>query len=440
MFSIVCQQVVHEVGKDTLVPSPSLDASKRLRPLNVVTMRKKRKYALYHHKEYTAHDISLSGLLIDETVLNVDVEESKCCTLNHPERTSEMHMTITANNKGIAGASFSAANKFVITVKLGQLHCQEISDESFTSALNKRKLDMNNPFISEIKATKTVLCVVKGVITTSDKAEIKCTDKKNVNMNLLNRGDNSVNADLGVAFNIGKDMLIEPGTVLAYKVWKLRVNGNNGEMIPLMTTKMSGGFSRKKKETTKPLKKVLQPLLDCIEEGGQTLKSSLLDLFSCYGDVVAMSKVLSKAEDGCLNEDKDTFDQQFINIDTVWSILKYVGVQIEDRSVLYTKTNTKLLIAVAYMTDAVLELKNDDLEMICKFNKRQLKALSKILESAVVGTMSIPIDVNTSSVLKEAVRNFLIRLKFTVCNDSIQPPKIKSCIVECIFCVVYCLA
>jgi hypothetical protein len=43
---------------------------------------------------------------------------------------------------------------------------------------------MNNHFISEIKGTKTVLCVVKGVITTSDKAEIKRTDNTDGNIKL----------------------------------------------------------------------------------------------------------------------------------------------------------------------------------------------------------------------------------------------------------------
>ena len=43
---------------------------------------------------------------------------------------------------------------------------------------------MNNHFISEIKATKTVLCVVKGVIKTTDKAEIKRTDNTDVNIKL----------------------------------------------------------------------------------------------------------------------------------------------------------------------------------------------------------------------------------------------------------------
>ena len=43
---------------------------------------------------------------------------------------------------------------------------------------------MNNPFISELKATNAVLCVVKGVITTRDKAEVKRTDNTGVNIKL----------------------------------------------------------------------------------------------------------------------------------------------------------------------------------------------------------------------------------------------------------------
>jgi hypothetical protein len=59
MFPAICLQVVHEVGKNTLIPAPSIDESKRLIPLNVVTMRKKRTFLFHHHIEYTAHDISV---------------------------------------------------------------------------------------------------------------------------------------------------------------------------------------------------------------------------------------------------------------------------------------------------------------------------------------------------------------------------------------------
>jgi hypothetical protein len=43
---------------------------------------------------------------------------------------------------------------------------------------------MNNHFISEIKATKTVMCVVKGVIKITDKAEIKRTGITGANIKL----------------------------------------------------------------------------------------------------------------------------------------------------------------------------------------------------------------------------------------------------------------
>jgi hypothetical protein len=59
MFPAICLQVVQEVGKNTLIPAPSIDESKRLIPLNVVTMRKKRTYLFKQQTEYTAHDISV---------------------------------------------------------------------------------------------------------------------------------------------------------------------------------------------------------------------------------------------------------------------------------------------------------------------------------------------------------------------------------------------
>ena len=51
-------------------------------------------------------------------------------------------------------------------------------------------------------------------------------------------------------------------------------------------------------------------------------------------------------------------------------------------------------------------------------------------------------DVDMSSVLEEHVSSFLTDLDFTVFKDdnTVLPPKTKTCIVECIFCVLYCLS
>jgi hypothetical protein len=43
---------------------------------------------------------------------------------------------------------------------------------------------MNHPFISKLKDTNAVLCVVKGVIKTTDKFEVKRTDNTDVNIKL----------------------------------------------------------------------------------------------------------------------------------------------------------------------------------------------------------------------------------------------------------------
>ena len=242
MFPAICLQVVHEVGNNTLIPSPSIDESKRLLPLNVVTMRKKRKFLFRHHIEYTAHDISLTDLLIDQQVLEVQVEESKCCWYNSPNEIYSLHGKIGASIKRRVNASASASHAVAINVKVGELLCQEIRDASFMLALKKRKLDMNNHFISEIKATKTVMCVVKGVIKITDKAEIKRTGITGANIKLSEKVTSTIDVDVGGALNDVREIVIEPGITLAYKVWELHVDVNSGEIIPIMTPENSGGF------------------------------------------------------------------------------------------------------------------------------------------------------------------------------------------------------
>jgi hypothetical protein len=53
----VCRKLVHEVGKHTLIPSPSIEESKQIRPLFVVTMTKKRKYIFFYIKKYSPYNI-----------------------------------------------------------------------------------------------------------------------------------------------------------------------------------------------------------------------------------------------------------------------------------------------------------------------------------------------------------------------------------------------
>ena len=40
-----------------------------------------------------------------------------------------------------------------------------------------------------------------------------------------------------------REIVIEPGITLAYKVWQLNVDVDSGEIIPIMTQEQSGGFS-----------------------------------------------------------------------------------------------------------------------------------------------------------------------------------------------------
>ena len=39
-----------------------------------------------------------------------------------------------------------------------------------------------------------------------------------------------------------REIVIEPGITLAYKVWELNVDVDSGEIIPIMTPDHSGGF------------------------------------------------------------------------------------------------------------------------------------------------------------------------------------------------------
>ena len=65
-------------------------------------------------------------------------EKSTCCTINHTEGTSSMNLKIGANMKDTVGANIIACDKVAVTLKLGRLFRDEIPDEIFMLALNKR--------------------------------------------------------------------------------------------------------------------------------------------------------------------------------------------------------------------------------------------------------------------------------------------------------------
>ena len=485
MFPAICRRVVSEVGKDTLIPSPSIDESKQLLPLNVVTMREKRKFYICSSIEISTYDMSLKDLLTDhDELVETRVNKLISCSLYSPAMTFLFISKIQSSTNNIVDACFSATDKVEMSMKLRDLVCEEISDINFENALKKRRLDTENPLIKQIKDTNTVLGVVKSVIKTSEKAEIKLIQKKDCNLQV----NIKVDANIGAAATKFQNMGIEKGTILAYKVWKLNVYLDSGKMDPIMTKYSSGGFfksdeekqkdssggsslidetEKKKKlqdipttwtlykrargcspmkakdeDPLKNLKEILQPLRDCIEADGQPIKSSLLALMTYSRDVSALSKILSKAEHGCLNEDEDILDKHFINNDTVRSILKFVGVQTEEGRILFQGNPTPKLMAVAYMIDAIVEFENDDLEKICNYNELQLKTLLKIFESAITSNMIIFMDVEMLSVLTESLSSFLTNQNFTVYKDCkrIKPPKTQTCNAECIFCVLYCLS
>ena len=245
MFPALCRQVVSEVGKDTLRPSPSIDESKQLLPLNVVTMREKRTFYIFSSVEISTYDMSLTDLLTDhDELVEAKLEEMSCCSIDMPDGTYSWNMKIRADMKGIIDASASTNDNVEMNVKFGKLLCEEIRDTSFVNALKKRRIDTNHTLIEQIKETNTVLCVVKGVIKTSQNAEFTLKEKNDWNLKVKSKVDANIEAAATGFQNMG----IEKGTILAYKIWKLNVYLDSGEMDPIMTKYGSGGFFKSGKE------------------------------------------------------------------------------------------------------------------------------------------------------------------------------------------------
>ena len=155
MFPAVCSEVAKEVGRKTLIPSPGIDESRKLKTQHIVIMRKKKFLKLlYRGKTYSPCNIELLDILNDHSVLEVETERWECCTLNHREGNRSMDVKIKGK---ILCFRCSLAKKDEFTVNIGQLYGEEISYGSFKSALQGRSLDMTHSIMEEITDTNAVL-------------------------------------------------------------------------------------------------------------------------------------------------------------------------------------------------------------------------------------------------------------------------------------------
>ena len=105
------------------------------------------------------------------------------------------------------------------------------------------------------------------------------------------------------------------------------------------------------------IKTKIHDTIQQLEEADRpTIKDLLGTLFSKFEDALAMSDILSNAENALLSEDNNTVNR-FLSSNTAVSILEFVGAQIDDGRVLYKGEATPILIAVASMIDYIIEFK-----------------------------------------------------------------------------------
>ncbi|XP_076088743.1 uncharacterized protein LOC143059142 isoform X2 [Mytilus galloprovincialis] len=465
MFPAVCHQFVNAMGKDTLIPSSSLEESTRISPFNVVAKRRKRRWIFFHKIEYSTYDFPLYDLLNSNAVFESELEETAFCSYN-PESTYSLSGKFGVDiMKDLMDANLSASDKVTISAKLGEVNLVQVADpDNFMSELMTRKLNMNHPLVKQIRKSKdTVLCVIRGVIQTTDNAEIKRIQDKHLKETMSEKVTKEGGNESGeISENKKKDITLEKGTTLAYKVWELKINAENGSIEPIMTAELEGGFHHSTMDdittdgdesSTSPteqeetsvlqhLEEQLQPLFDLPEAEGQLLKLALLKLMTCHSDVVLLSKLLVQAETGNLKEEKEKHNELIVNKAETWTVATSAGIKTEEENVVYEGETTPILAAVAHLVDAMHDVETQDLEKLCQCNDEQLKALTKIFKSAVSSSVPIPIDTETSPALEEPADGILSDMKLTVYKDNgtILPPETKTHIHECIYCILHCVS
>ncbi|KAK3595366.1 hypothetical protein CHS0354_008791 [Potamilus streckersoni] len=457
MFSAACHQFVNSVGKNTLIPVPSLDEQDNVKPLQLVIMKKKRKFFFFTKYSYHPTEFQLTEVLQDSSPISVAVEEEVL--------SSDYQRTTKLSLKGkfgfdlvqdIMDVDLETSDTVTIQVKFGKVVKTEVDKSVLMQELRKRKLNLQHPFIKQVRQNKNkVLCLVTGVAHLTEEGHINRDTTLDAKADASGKVLHKLSTNAEVDVEKSRELGLASNTALAYNVNELNVSLEDGSMEMVMALELHGGFQdsldydevdasldlhKQDKDFQNP-EEVFQAILDLPEKDRSELRSVILNMMSLPRDIQIFIKLVEKLESQEAQEiNVQDLQKQLLTPRQSWLyLLELAGITVQASGELSVPREvTPLLTCFGVVFDALSGIQEEELDLIRKCAPQTVPALFVIFQAGLSETKVTVSDVEP--VLKDAIAiKLLEQLGYSVSEQEILPPKDLPFTMDEVYWVMFAL-
>ncbi|KAJ8315739.1 hypothetical protein KUTeg_007889 [Tegillarca granosa] len=429
MFAAVSHQFVQSVGKDSLVPVPSIETGSNIKICYVVMKKEKRKFLFWKKKCYIPYNIPLQDLLVSGKPLNVNPAiDDVFCTYNKDSTFSLSGKFGAGIMAELMDVTLSASDSVKVKADLGDVTKKEVDPISLIEALKDRQLNTSHTFVKQICGNrKKVLCVVIAVLSLCKDAGISRIDDVESDADVKANLPRTSSAEGEGKFDDKKNRQIglPKGTVLAYKIVELKINLLTGNIEPIIAKDDTGGFYGGGKLTSMD-----SPDRD-IEVDGLMDDLGFKDIISTLQPIVILD-----------TETRKDVSSIIIKMMKFPSNINVIS-DLSDGELLLSGEPSQLLIAFGHVFDALMELSIDDLELLESCSDDARKALLCLCKSTMNGQPMIELADKSQIISRDDQGKKLaerVGYKFTVTNLTVaNGPEKPSPVIEQLSWVLYAM-
>ncbi|XP_050418723.1 pejvakin [Patella vulgata] len=251
MFSATAHQVATALGKDTLLPVPSINTADNIDVLRVV-IKKRRKWLFFSRKpHYEATEFTLSDLLVKDSsglgIKDVPTDTHVLTTYNSKTDFSLKGKFGADLTKELLDVKLGTADAVNVSSQLGTLIKTELTTPKLLALLCHKKINIDHPIVKVARGDgRKSLCVITSVIQLQDDGIIS----SHVNLDVSGEMDSKLaDVDTDINEDKSKSMTIPKNTTMAFSMIELLISLKDGAFELLLSPDDDGGFTEHEVES-----------------------------------------------------------------------------------------------------------------------------------------------------------------------------------------------
>lgn len=430
MFEATVSKFVKEVGKESLIPVPSLDEANRCRPFQVVVKKNRRWF--WQSAKYEPSPFQLHQLLVSQNAFDdVTVSTRKLATYN---KTYEFDVKGKTGAKLVSVVDLEVGGSDTISVesKFGEITKFEVDQPAFMGKVAERRVDVKHEFVEQVRGdARRTLCVVVGAAQLAEDGTVHMHIDKEGDVeedaSAISKKVSGEEADVSVGDKSDKDLVIPAGTPLAFNLCELLVKAD-GSLELMVEENSLGGFEDTGDSVDGPeveaileglsLQEQFEAVKGLEEQEKLALTSSILNICTTPVDVETLLKLLKDGQRSATQTPTKTGTLQVKGeFADAQLVLRAAGFVVEDNGNMTYPTEARpLLDAIRSVFEALMELDDDSTVALSKVPTEQAPAVMGVLAAAIEET---PITINDNNataiyLTKNAAQDFITTLGFQV--------------------------